>query len=173
MRLEWFPPERRTSWIHKNHDILLGNQVYLISLFRFYPKYRINTLLDSVFMNMKISDSRISYYIRPNGLMSLSLIRYLSYSWSLSPTQTWVRSPRLRSRSEAEALIKSRSRSFDFFKTRSWSRSPGSSQLLLINTHFYPWLPFICCNSGKIFRQMWFDNEKCWVFQVLRQQNRS
>ncbi len=62
--------------------------------------------------------------------------------------QTWVRSPRLRSRSEAEALIKSRSwsrsfeflkarswsrsRSFDFFKarSRSWSRSPGASQLL-------------------------------------------
>ncbi len=70
---------------------LLGNQLYLISplgqssishipswavkcisisMFRFsYPKYRINTLLDSGFMNMKIPDSRISYHIRPNGLM--------------------------------------------------------------------------------------------------------
>ena len=39
--------------------------------------------------------------------------------------QTWVRSPRLRSRSEADALIKSRSwsRSFDFLKAQSWSRS--------------------------------------------------
>ncbi len=59
------------SWAIKHISYpLLGNQVYLISLFRFsYPKYRINTLLDSGFMNMKIPDSRISYHIRPSGLM--------------------------------------------------------------------------------------------------------
>ncbi len=63
---------------------LLGNQAYLISPLRqsivsypcldFHtPKYRINTLLDSGFMNMKIPDSRNS------------LIRYLLYSFSLRP----------------------------------------------------------------------------------------
>ncbi len=50
-------------------------------------------------------------------------------AWKGHPIQTWVRSPRLRSRSEAEALIKSRSwsrsRSFDILKPRSWSRSFG------------------------------------------------
>ncbi len=34
----------------------------------------------------------------------------------------------------------------------------------IINTHFHPGIHVICWNSFKIYRQTWFENEKCWVF---------
>ncbi len=69
------------SWAIKHISYSLsGNQVYLISLFRFsYPKYRINTLQDSGFMNMKIPDSRISYHIRPSSLMWYEILSSYIY----------------------------------------------------------------------------------------------
>ncbi len=101
--------------------------------------------------------------------------------------------PEVTSRSEAKALIKSRSwsrsleflkalswsrsQSFSFWRARSWSRSPGASHCLdlkfpaIINTPVYPWLLALRWNSCKINRQTWFENEICRVFKVLKQQN--
>ena len=101
---------------------------------------------------------------KPHSLCTIILMqsRQRPVSSVVIVQQTWVRftvrSPRLRSRSFDQVMkLKPKPRCFQ----------------AIINTTFYPWILAICWNSGKIYRQTWFENEKCRVSQVLRQQNQA